>query len=1084
MVSEIAEAVGLDANSLLNSEIEDLGKRLENVRQSLTIISDVAEEQCNLQVENQCKITETKDLLQSIKAVRILQTRIYQDSQFSHLQNTNIINLSLENDEQKLTAVRDNLLALGRAEGRIQQVRNKTLELSQTIRTETTVLEVLELWQEVFIETFQQYHKLSSRLVKNEDASAALRLWQDYLKNVQQFLQGAIPSDFYSLSDHQHLCQVHKNLLTTQQNILQPLDQKGQLAGGLVENSVMEQFNTLTSLHNETLNSIVERYTEVQNRINSWERYRTDQNRLHAWLKDIEGEKERMQLRYLHVRGIKRVVSQIDSLLGKMPYGEEQLADLIKQQNKILQFCDDALSTSIRMEHAALHQRISNIEASLLTWKQFLERIANLVQTHEERVSKLENTYKATEDFISGSSSQTTHLGLIARMEILQKEISKLQATENDLANLESSQRQLKECLSPSDMKAISQKLWVLHNHKKELEIELERLLQKIEEKQGQRSHFDSRQKKFMLWANDLEATIMKESDVDDPDADLEAVAMKLEASFISELTQKNSEYTWLISTGNELVSSCGEQYSDVTAKQILQTKTNEVKNTWEKLSTLGKTQIYQLTTRNDLLNQLEKKILEVRAWMTQMENNLGKPIIFEDCKMETYDRKVKEHEEDRKSIEAESAILTEITNLSDLLEMDDGIKQSTHKRYLILHHAIKSLQNRWSKLLSKSMARKRTIMFTWKLLHKLNELSQTKQGWIAEMETKLEELEQPTGHFGRQELQAVIFKLEMLLKEIEGESASFTILESTYSKMVTSGGLEPDNVKELTARSRIMITKWSNLLPKASLMLQSLQNEIALFKKFEVAQGDSVVALAGVDSKLTTLQHLSSEQTPRERLQHLNAIEANLNSQNATLQIADEMGLKIMKKGNKEETERTQTMIDEYQTLWKEIQERIIILRSEISAQIEQSLPQEVDEGVQVETLKFEQDTAVQVNTLPPQLQRMTSISAKDAYLVELASAIDECRANLTELKELLSKGMPLQGSPDLSLRSKEIVKLLARCQSNVEVVNHLNRVLIDECDSTEKEARSSVVAKLNAEYEELLGASKKMQQSIRELR
>ncbi|XP_044754283.1 nesprin-1-like isoform X2 [Coccinella septempunctata] len=1067
MVSEIANAVGLDEKSLLNSEIDDLGKRLENVRKSLTILSDVAEEQYNQKAENEGKINETRDLIQAIKS------------------SVNGISSNADNDEQKLTDVRDNLLALGKAESHIQLVRNKTLELSQTVRTETTVLEVLELWQEVFKETFQQYHRLSSRLVKNEDAAAALRLWQEYLVNVQQFLQGSIPSDYYSLSDHQHLCQVHKNLLTTQQNILQPLDQNGQLASGLVENSVLEQFNTLTSLHNETLDSIVQRYTEVQNRINSWERYRTDQNRLHAWLKDIEREKERMQLRYLHIRGINRVISQIDTLLSKIPYGEDQLTNLIEQQQKILQFGDDALSTSIRMEHAALKQRISNLQASLMTWKQFLERISKLVQSHEERVSKLDNIYNNTQDIISDFMSQSsTNSSISNRLGILQTARLKLANTSSDLEDLESSQKQLKECLSPSDIKGINQKMWVLKNQRNELDHELLLLCQQIEEKLGQRSQFEDRHAKFIAWADDLERKILRDSDMDSPVEDLKELSMKLETKLQADMALKHREYNWLITTGNSLVSSCGEQYSDVTAKQILHSKTNEVKLRWEKLDTLGKSQIDRLNSKHDLITQLERKIAEIRAWLTQMEIQLGKPLIFENCSKEILNRKIQEHEELKKSIESESGILAEVANLCELLLNDEDAMKS-NCRYRNLSAAIEHLEKRWKKVCEQSTERKRNISFAWQLLHEINELSESKESWIVEMENKLKLLEKPTGQLVREELQNEIFKLEKIIKELETEAATFTILESTYSKAVTLGGLQPDNIQELTSRCRIVITKWNNLLPKANAMLQSLQKEIALFKEFEVAQGDSIVALAGIDSRLTTLQHLTdSKQTPQERLKLLNAIETDLNNQNSTLQIADELGLKIMKKGNREEIEKTQKMIDEYQFLWKEIQERIIILTSEITTLIEQSLPQEVDECVQVETLKFEQDTAVQVNTLHPQLQRMTSISAKDAYLVELETAIADCKTNQEKLKGLLDKETPPQGSQDLSLRSKEIVKLLACCQSNVEVVNHLHRVLVEECDSTSEEAMSTVVDELNETYEELLMRSKQMQQKIRELR
>ncbi|KAL3268193.1 hypothetical protein HHI36_007318 [Cryptolaemus montrouzieri] len=1066
MVAEIANAVGLDSKSLLNSEIENLGKRLQDVRESLTTLTDVAEEQTKSQNENAEKINATKVLIDSIKS------------------STNGISSSLEKDEQKLIAVRDNLLALSKAESQIQQVRNKTLELSQSVRTETTVLEVLELWQEVFKETFQQYHKLSTRLVKNEDAAAALRLWQEYLINVQQFLQDSIPGDYHSLSDHQHLLQVHRNLLATQQNILQPIDDRGQLASNLVEMSVLEQFNTLTSLHNDTLANIVDRYTEVQNRLNYWDRYRSDQNRLLSWLKELEREKEKMQLRYLHIRGISRVMSQIDNILSKMAYGEEQAADLKLQQDKILQFCDDALATSIRMEHSAIKQRISNLEAALMTWKQFLERILKLIQSHEECVSKLENIFNSTQDVITNSVTDKSSLSLSGRLEYLQTARAKLANTAKDLEELESSHKQLKECLSPSDMKAINQKVWVLKNQRNELDHELLILCQQIEERLGQRSKFESRQQKFVAWTDELEKRILKDSandcSVDDP----EELLRKLETDLNVEMMLKQREYNWLITTGNELVSSCGDQYSDVTAKQIIHSKTNEVKVRWERLEALGKSKTNKLHSLLETMTQLERKIAEIRAWLTQMELQLGKPLVFEDCKKEVVDHKIQEHEKLKKSIEAESGNIGEVLNLCELLLSDEEVWKA-HFRMENLSVAIKNLEKRWKTVCGQSAERKRKITFIWKLLQEIIKISNEEEEWLLEQEKHLKDLEKPMKDLSKQELQDMIFHLESRIKEIESHVPTFEILEKTYSKLVVSSGLLPENISNLTTRPRIVITKWNNLLPRANMMLKALQSEIALFKDFEVAQGNSILVLARIDSKLTELVHLDdSKKSPTERMQLLDALELDLNSQNATLESADQLGLKIMKKGRKEEIQRTQELIDEYQLLWKDIQERIIVLRSEIRVLVEQSMPQEIDESIQVETLKFEQDTAVQVNTLPPQLQRMTSISAKDAYLVELSSAIVECKSNLEKLEALIAKEIPPQGSPDVNKRGREIVEVIASCQSNIEIIRHLHDLLEKDYDITSEEIMSIEVTLLIKRYEELLVRAKETQQKIREIR
>jgi nesprin-1 len=65
------------------------------------------------------------------------------------------------------------------------------------------------------------------------------------------------------------------------------------------------------------------------------------------------------------------------------------------------------------------------------------------------------------------------------------------------------------------------------------------------------------------------------------------------------------------------------------------------------------------------------------------------------------------------------------------------------------------------------------------------------------------------------------------------------------------------------------------------------------------------------------------------------------------------------------------------------------------------------VDESIQVETLKFEQDSAVQVDTLPP----VTRLTSRDAYLYELETAIRECATNLDTLEDALHSPTPQEG-------------------------------------------------------------------------
>lgn len=976
-------------------------------------------------------------------------------------------------------------MALSKAESQIQKIKDKTIEISTT-KTETSVIEILELWQQVFRETFQQYHRLSTRLVKNEDGAAALKLWQEYLVNVQQFLQGTIPGDYHSLSEHQHLCQVHQNLLTTQQNVLKPSRADDQLAKDLVEISVMEQFNSLTNLHNETLSRIIDRHSEVQNRLNAWETYKEDQNKLLGWLKNIEKEREHMQLRYMHIRRIPKLLSRIENLLEKLPQGEEQTDNLQRQQNLLLQFCDDALATSIRMEHVAIKQRISNLQAGLHTWKEFLERISLLVKTHEERVAKVQKIFDSIQDVINESDTQppTSHAGVSSHLDILQRARERLNLTNQDLEQLVLTQEQLKECLSPSDIKTINQRMWLILHQKGDLEHQLATSCHKLEEKLGMRSMFETRQAKFIIWVDELEKRLIQDTEGSPAVADPKEILRRLESELQAEMALKEREYNWLLKTGKELVDSCGEEYADVTAKQIIQARTDEVSARWERLESIGRSRVSKIHELMQTILQLEERIAQIRAWLNQIELQLAKPLIFEACTKDVIDRKLQEHDKLKKSIENESGNIGEVLNLCELLLGDPEVNKA-HFSTENIAAAVQNLEKRWKIVCGQSAERKRKISFIWKLLQEVLKLSSDQEQWLVEKEQHLKDLDKPPKKLSREEIQELIYVVENEIKDYESRTPAFQILEQTYSKLATATGIEPENIQELTSRARVIIARWENIMPKAQAILQRLQNELIPFREFSLAHEDAVVGLSKIDAQLTELQHLAlPEEVPaKERLKRLQVIEQQLTSQTPNLEAADKLGLQIMKKSKKQEVSKIQEMIDEYQILCKDIQERVTFIKTEITKQIKQQ-PQEVDESVQVETLKFEQDTAVQVNTLPPQLQRMTSISAKDAYLVELEAAIVECKDNLNELESFVKKEIPKQGSPELPTSGKKIAKMSAKCQASTELIKHLHDLLINECDATEIEACSEDVRILMEQFDVLLIQAKEKEQQLRELR
>ena len=917
---------------------------------------------------------------------------------FAFFQSITSVGQEESNDQLKL--LRNHLLALTRTEPQLQSIKERALDASTQ---EPTIVEVLQLWQRVFKETFQQYHRLSARLVKSQDVAAALKLWEEYLTHVQEFLSNDVPGDYNGLSEHRNLCEVHKNLLTDQQNLILMVR-----AGEGRDLSVSEQFNTLTNLHNETLARIMERHSAVRDRLLAWDKYRINQNELMTWLKDIEREKSRLQLRFIHLRRIDKIRKKIESLLDKIPNGETKAESLQMQQEKLLVNCDEALAVSVRMEHAANVQRIANLRASLETWRDFIMRIKNLNDRHVDQSSKITDTFQEVSKVLSAafhsgpcSLSQTQQ-----KLESLQDLKSKLVSITTDLECLGVTTEQLRECLSPSDMKSLNQHSSLLWQQHGDLEHQLALLVYKLGERCSLSSRWEKRLGRLMVWLDDAEVRIHScdTTMLDEPEEALKRIENELQA----EMALKKRELEWLQSTGQTLLDVAEEN-----EKEKLQSSLEELNDRWTRLLTAGKARANKLTDLMQTMSTLEKRIAEIRAWLGGIESQLSEPFTVESIRQSIADKKLQDHEQLQKMIEAESGNVGEVFNLCEILLSDcDTWKASFNTD--IIKVGMEGLEKRWKATCVRSAERKRQIILTWKHLQELENIRSDNEQWLNEIDGRLQNLEKEVKDISKEDTDKAIIKAKKIAEEIRSHDSALRVLEQNYS-LLAKGGLEPENLKSLTAKIRLALDRWHGLSHRVNVVLAALRQEQKVYREFITAHGSAVVGLTQVDVRLTELQHLTSpmQVTPRKRLQQLASIESELESQNATLQRADEVALIVMKESHPDDVNTIQELVDEYQLLWRDIKNRVSTLRSDIETQ--ERL--EVDEAVQVETLKFEQDSAVQVDTLP-KLVRMTSC---DAYLIELEAAINECRSALDSLENAVTPE-PTPGS-GLTTAAKTIV-------------------------------------------------------------
>lgn len=870
---------------------------------------------------------------------------------------------------------------------------------------EPLIYEVSQLWEHIFKETFQKYNHLLTQLIHSHDVIAALSLWEEYLTRVQGFLSGSMPNNYDNLSEHRNQCDIHCKLLS-EQNFLSTIRQEsGQ------DESVTERFNALMNLHNEMLAKISERHKMVRDRLSAWDRYRLDHSGLLAWFKEIQKERNNVRVQFITVNQFDTVLNKIETLLKKLSDGDK-LVESLREQHKKLLPTDEAATVPACTEYMYNEAHMANLRASLESWRKY-------IQTMQERYkeqSKVSAQITADFEKIGKTLSTAFHEGPTSPP-VTRDKLNSVQDLKNDLSytrfkltTLSEITERLGDCLTPHDMKILRQRNSLLLRQYDEFEHQLILLSFKLSERHKLHDLWEKRLQKFLQWAEETEVKVQTYDVMilNEP----EEVVKRLQYEYQAEINRKQRDFEWLQKKGQELIQDAEDE--DKAESQQTLDKVNEK---WSRLAGDSKKKIDKLVELIQTMNTLLKRITDLQTWLTGIESQSSETFVIEEPTQRCVDNILADHERLEVTIEAESDNINGVLDLCANFLYDCNTWRADLDTDT-LKSAMEELKRRWKAMRVRSTERKKKITMAWKLLQDLNNVRCEHEQWLTRTEEYMSELQKKLQGTLRKELKRITERAKSIAQDIEAHQEILKFVEWLFEHLAKSG-LEVENFRSLSETMRNFLDRWLALETKIKDIISNLKRREKTYHDFMSAHSAAVVGLTKVDVHLTEVQHLATSDqasSSQSRRQQLSEVEEELGNQNVTLQKADELALRVMEESNSEDVSVVQEMVDEYQLLWTDIRVRAEGLRTELGTQ-ERS---EVDEAVQVETLRFEQDTAVQVDTLP----RLVRTISYGTYLTELEVALNECSNALNALEAVVTPD-PVP-DPGLDETAKTIVRIL----------------------------------------------------------
>lgn len=919
---------------------------------------------------------------------------------------------SPKEEQEHLVVVRDHLIKLSSVQTQLQRCQDAGRD-----SPEVSVFEVVTIWQQLFKETFLQYYRLSTHLIKNEDVSAVLKLWEDYLKHVEGFLATTIPHTYSGLTDDRHICEVHENLLNNQKDVFEKN----------IKPEIASKFRYLITVHNDILVQLRNRHDDLSNRIQMWDKYNSMQDEVLEWIKRMEQTRSSVQLHYLNLKRVPKMRLKIEELLNQIPDGEVKSLRLGELEKDILSYCDEGLGSALKNSHGAMDRRISNLKAALQTWLDYINRITQLenrynagVKTIQEKLTDGHATYATMcqRNLITEPNSNRI-------IEDLQKKKLQIVNIAVDLQQSRDTLEELKERISPYDLKSMRQIVCLLGHQRDDLEQQYSCLINDCINKLSLWSVFNERYTYLIGWTEGLKRRIQSSYSELAYVNHSDDVQRFIEKEIKTEMALKERDRDWIVSSGKQLLTIFSEANKPEQLCDI-QYKLNNVLEQWEHLMAFTKSRSNELADMKTTIMKLEIRIAELRSWLFTMEKEFASPIHFEGLDEQSYKAALKVVDNLHRRIEKESSNFGEVMNLCEMLFSDVNTWKS-HFNMSALSLAIDNIEQRWKHLCHLSTDRKRQIMSIWMMFQDIQKIYCENSSWLDEQQTAIASLKPPT-EFNRATVPLYLEQVAAVMREMQSREKIFLHLENSYRQLFIIDILESSNMLHIFQHVKQMLYTWHTLYET---LIRRFEIEMSLFTKFLDLHESAVLRLTQIDAIWTEIEISQLHETVRTR--KLRDITDQLQSLDDLIKLADETGAEIQNIYT--DGAVIQSLMDEYHQLYFNIRQRL-------------------DNDGRAEVV--EHDLSVQVKSL-------TSITPKDAYLMELKAALKEAESHLSTLEQELDKiKLGAFAKPN---------KVISACESSIELIQHLHSILKTECHCTSEECHEADVERLSEKFRELLG-------------
>ncbi|KAK9534167.1 hypothetical protein VZT92_009231 [Zoarces viviparus] len=431
------------------------------------------------------------------------------------------------------------------------------------------------------------------------------------------------------------------------------------------------------------------------------------------------------------------------------------------------------------------------------------------------------------------------------------------------LTELSTMKTDLSQYIIADDVLLLQEQVEHLHRQWEELCLKVSLRKQEIADRLNAWIIFNQKNKELCEWLTQMENKVAHTSDLN-----IEEMVEKLKKDCMEEINLFSENKSHLKQLGEQLITA-----SNKTKEAGVNDKLTDVNERWQHLFDHIKSRVRKLKETLVTVQQLDKNMSNLRTWLSRIEAELARPVVYDVCHSDEIQRKLSEQQDLQRDIEQHTESVASVLTLCDVLLHDaDACGGGGDSENDSIQQTTRSLERRWRNICAMSMEKRMRIEETWRLWCKFLDDFSRFEDWLKTSELTAANPDSAGVLYtsAKEELK----KFEAFQRQVHERLTQLELVNKQYRRLAR------ENRTDAASKLKVLVhegnQRWDGLQKRVASVLRRLKHFTSQREDFEGTREGILVWLTEMDLQLTNVEHFS-ESDVEDKMRQLNGFQQEI---------------------------------------------------------------------------------------------------------------------------------------------------------------------------------------------------------------